>query len=552
MELKVYLRPIIKWWLLLVVAALLAAVASFVVTRQQPPIYESHTTLVSGSAIFESNPTTRDLSLNQQLATFYVELAKREPVRAATMEALNITSLPEYVVRLIPNTQFIEITVSDTDKVRAQAVANELANQLIRLTPSYAEEDQVRQNFINEQLVRLETRITETQDEINLKQSRLSDLSSARAIADAETEIAGLERRLSDLRTDYANLLSNSERGAVNTLTVIEPADLPRRPVGPRASAMVLLSAGAALAIATAAAYLLEYLDDTLKLPDEISRLVGLPVIGYIADVFKEDYLGAYVAKHPRSAVAEAFRALRTDLEFAGVDTPLDTILVASPGMSAGKTSIAINLAIVLAQSGKRVALVDADLRKPSVHRILGLTNHRGLSDVFRGSLEIQHVAINWKDGNLTVVTSGGQPPNPAELLSSKKMNQLLETLKGMVDVVVIDGPPFLVTDATILSTKVDGVVLVFRYGHTRRNEALSAVNQLRRVDAKILGVVLNRIPRAREDLFGMYNYYYREYYAQEGEEIVATQNGKSWLPKVFRRKSEPVLESPNVDDSVD
>ncbi len=550
MELKIILRPIIKWWWLLVVATLLAAVASYLVVRQQPHIYQARTTLVTGSAIFESNPSSNELYLNQQLATFYVELAKREPVRSATMKALNIDFLPANNVRLIPNSQFIEILVSDTDPLRAQAVANELANQLIMSTPSYAEEVRVRQDFIDEQLVRLETRIKETENEINEKQARLSDLTSARAIADAETEIAALEVRLSDFRTDYANLLANSQRGAVNTLTVVEPADLPSRPVGPNTRMMVLLSAGAALGIATAAAYLLEYLDDTLKMPDEISRLVGLPVIGYIADVVKEDYLGAYVAKHPRSAVAEAFRSLRTDLEFAGVDKPLETILVASPGMSVGKTSIAINLALVLAQAGKRVVLVDADLRKPSLHRILGLSNHRGLSDVFRGNLDIQHVTTNWKDGNLTVITSGGQPPNPAELLSSKKMNQVIQALKGMADVIIIDGPPFLVTDATILSTKVDGVVLVFRYGYTRRNEALNTINQLRRVDARVLGVVLNRIPRTREDLFGLYNYYYREYYAHDGEEIEASVNGRSWISRVFRRKSEPILESVEAEET--
>lgn len=549
MEIKYILRPLLKWWWLLIIAALLAAFASYMVVRQQPLIYQSNTTLVAGSAIFESNPSSNELYLNQQLATFYVELAKREPVRSATMEALSITFLPAYNIRLIPNSQFIEILVSDTDPLRAQAVANELANQLIQLTPSYTEESQVRDDFIDEQLVRLEARITETQDEINEQQARLADLTGARAIADAETEIANLERRLSDLTTDYANLLANSDRGAVNTLTVIDPANLPRTPVGPNKNLMVLLSAAAALGIAAAAAYLLEYLDDTLKMPDEISRLVGLPVIGYIADIVKEDYLGAYVAKHPRSAVAEAFRSLRTDLEFAGVDKPLETILVASPGMSVGKTSVAINLALVIAQSGKKVVLVDADLRKPSVHRILGLSNHRGLSDIFRGNLEVQHVTTNWKDGNLTVVTSGGQPPNPAELLSSKKMNQVIQTLKGMADVVVVDGPPFLVTDATILSAKVDGVVLVYRYGHTRRNEALNTINQLRRVDARVLGVVLNRIPRTREDVFGMYNYYYREYYAHEGEDVAPSVNGRSWFSRIFRRKVEPVLESVEAED---
>ena len=549
MELKAYLRPILKWWWLLVIATTLAAVASFIVARQQPPMFQSRTTLVAGSAIFESNPSSGELYLNQQLASFYAELALRDPVRNATTEALGLAFLPTYSARPLPDSQFIEIVVSDTDPKLAQAVASELANQLIKQTPANDEDDQERQSFVESQLQTLESRITEFQTELIAKQQELATLTSAREISDTEKEIAALERSLSDYRSDYSSLLDNSTRGAVNTLRILELANLPRQPVNPSSMMMVLLSGVIAFSIAALAAYGLEYLDDTLKLPDDISRLVNLPVIGFISDVEKEDYLGAYVAKHPRSAVAEAFRALRTDLEYSAVDKPLEIILVTSPDMAAGKTSIAINLSVVLAQSGRRVVLVDGDLRKPSVHRSLGLSNHRGLADVFRGNLDVQHVITNWKDGNLSVITSGGQPPNPTELLNSKKMDQILQAVKEQADIVVIDGPPFLVTDATILSTKVDGVLLVFRYGQTRKNEALNAVHQLRRVGARTLGVVFNRIPRAREYLFGMYNYYYHEYYSQEGEEVAAPSNGRSWLPRVFRRKPDPLLERTKAED---
>jgi capsular exopolysaccharide synthesis family protein len=282
---------------------------------------------------------------------------------------------------------------------------------------------------------------------------------------------------------------------------------------------MVLLSAVVAVAIAAAAAYLIEYLDDTLKSPEEINQLLELPVIGFITEVEKGKTLEGYLTNQPRSGVAEAFRSLRTDLEFSGVDKPLQTIYITSSEMESGKTSIAVNLAIVIAQSGKRVILLDADLRRPSVHRYLGLTNQRGLSDVLRGNLDIYNATTPYKDGNIFVVTSGTPPPNPSELLGSKKMDQILDSLKKVADIIVVDGPPFLVTDATILASKVDGALLVVRYGFTRKNSALNAVKQLKRSGARTIGVVLNRIPRTSGAGYGYGSYhYYPGYYLYEEE----------------------------------
>jgi capsular exopolysaccharide synthesis family protein len=258
--------------------------------------------------------------------------------------------------------------------------------------------------------------------------------------------------------------------------------------------------------------FLKEYLDDTLKTPEDIERLLDLSTIGYIAqmkyaDESKEEL---YVAKQPRSPVSEAFRALRTNLEFAGVDKPIRSILVTSSGPNEGKTTIAANLAAIIAQGGKRVILLDADLRKPRIHRILGVPNRVGLSDVFRGHLDIQS-AIHSFDGSegMSVITSGSLPPNPAELLGSAKMLQILEELKGQADVVVIDCPPSLVADAQVLAAKVDAVLLVIQPGHTHIDSAKATLEQLGRADAKVVGAVLNKIPRERGYYYGGYRYHY-------------------------------------------
>lgn len=543
MELGAYIKPLIKWWWLLVTATAVALISSFIGTSRQPLVYQSRTTLITGSTVFEANPTSGNLYLNQQLANFYVTLAQGQTVQNAAMQALGITWLPEYIARALPNSQIIEIVVSDTIPERAQIVANALANALVQQSPTYSQGQKARESFIEAQLDKLEQDIQATRDKIAEKEEELGKLFSARQIADAQTDIAALETKLNTLQSNYGTLLANSQRGAVNTLTVLEPANLPTRPTGPNRYMIILLSGAIALAIAAGAAYLLEYIDDTLRDPEEIQRKLDLPIVGFISAMEKGKYHGDYVAKHPRSAIAESFRALRTDLEFSAVDKPLKTILVSSPGVAAGKTSIAINLAVVIAQSGKKVYLLDADLRKPSVHRSLGLPNRQGLSDAFRRDKDIRDLAQFWEEGNVHVITSGPLPPNPSELLSSRKMDQILQAVEREADVVIIDGPPFLVTDATILSAKTEGVLLVVRYGYTRRDSAINAVKQLQRTGARILGVVLNQIPRSGEEKYGVYRYYAGYYAEREDDYRSIPKNGRGRLSRLFSRGSREAID---------
>lgn len=544
MEPGAYLKPVFRWWWLIAIATIFATASAFYFTRNLPPVYMAKTSLMIGRVLLDPNPSDTEFGISQQLARAYADLVVREPIQEAVKKTLGLDELPKNSAKQVLGSPLLEISVIDTDPVRAQIVANELARQLILQSPTNPQqEDQQRQEFINQQLNETANRIIETQNEITKKQEELGGLTSAVEIAQTQEQIRVLETKLTTLQSIYANLVSRTQEGSLNTLTVFEQATLPTIPIGPNKLLIIIVSGVVGFALSLAAAYVLEYLDDALKSPEDIHKLLGIPVVGFISSVEKGKYHGDYVAKHPRSAIAESFRALRTDLEFSAVDKPLKTILVTSPGVAAGKTSIAINLAVVIAQGGKKVYLLDADLRKPSVHRSLGLPNRQGLTDAFRRDKDIRDLAQFWEDGNIHVITSGPLPPNPSELLSSRKMDQILQAIEREADVVIIDGPPFLVTDATILSAKTEGVLLVVRYGYTRRDSAINAVKQLQRTGARILGVVLNQIPRSGEEKYGVYRYYAGYYAEREDDYRSIPKNGRGRLARLFSRETREVID---------
>jgi non-specific protein-tyrosine kinase len=522
MELREFLAPLLRWWWLLLAAAVVAAGFSMIVGLQQPPVYQTNTTMMIGSAIDDPNPSDMALYTSQQLAATYADIATRQPVRKATMAALGLSWLPRYVARPVANTQLLEIIVNDSDPARAQAVANELANQLILQSPTSRPEDQARQGFINRQLDDLEKKIEETQVEVDARQSELSNLTSARQIADTQNQIYALQTKLDTLRSNYTDLLANTQRGALNTLTIIEPAVLPGSPVGPNVPLLVLTAAAFALVVAVGATYLLEYLDNTIKSPDEIKRLTGLPMLVGIPAITGETYPEKLVTvKHPRSPISEAYRSLRTGVQFSNIDRPENNaLLVTSPNPSEGKSITIANLATVMAQAGLRVILVDSDLRRPVMHKVFELENHSGLTDLLRNVklTDIEQSVDHWLDQlvqptkteGLWLLTSGPIPPNPSEILGSKTNMVLIEALKRRYDYVVFDSPPVLiVTDAVVLSTLVDGTILVVDADQTQKNQLRQSVERLREVNANMLGIVVNRLSPKMNGYSGYYHYYY-------------------------------------------
>ena len=516
MELTAYLLPLRKWWWLILAATLVAAVSSFIATSTQVPLYQSRTSLLIGSSIEDPNPSSGELSLAQQLAAIYADIASRDAVRRATAEALGLTSLPQYSAQAIPNSQIIEIVVIDTNPERAQAVAQELSNQLISQSPTSTSPEEIeRLGFINEQLNRIQAQIEETQAEIEEKQNELGDLTSALEIQETGNQIQALEAKLTTLQSNYAGLLSTTQEGATNTLTILEPANLPRNPVNQDSTILVLVASAIGFSLAALAAFGLEYIDKSIKTPDDATNIFNSPVIGYIPKMAEDDSVAPHVISHPNSAVTEAFRSLRINIEFAATDNPLKTLFITSVDASAGKTTTSVNLAIMLAKAGHKVFLIDADLRRPSIHDTLGLSNAVGLSNILQGEVEFRTVVHPWNVENLEVITAGKPPLNPGELLSSNRMDQALINANLLADYVVVDGPPILVADSAIIASKVDGVMVVVKPGKTSRDLAESFEEQIERVGTPVVGVIFNQIPRRNLGYYGNH-WYYSPYYTSE------------------------------------
>jgi capsular exopolysaccharide synthesis family protein len=283
-------------------------------------------------------------------------------------------------------------------------------------------------------------------------------------------------------------------------------------------------------------------LDDTIKTPQDVERATGLTTLGAISRIQGETVADKLVAAlHPKSPISEAYRVMRTNLQFASLDKPIRSLLITSPNPGEGKSTTLANLGIVLAQSGKRVVLVDTDLRRPVQHKAFGLPNKQGLTDV----LLLDELAL---DGHLQptavpglrVLTTGPLPPNPSELLGSARMGQLIKALEQEADVVLFDTPPALpVTDAAVLATQTDAVLMVMDAGQTRRGLAGVAVENLKQVGANLVGVALNRLMPGRG---GYYYYYYYYYYLTDGSGR-RRRRGRPWyrrLPvigRLFRRR---------------
>ncbi|GFR36691.1 capsular polysaccharide biosynthesis protein [Thermobrachium celere] len=226
----------------------------------------------------------------------------------------------------------------------------------------------------------------------------------------------------------------------------------------------------------------------------------------------------------PRSLIAEAYRTLRTNIQFSCLDKEIKKLVITSSGPNEGKSTTALNLSVTFAQNGYKTILLDCDLRKPSIHKKLKISNLNGLSNILVGEVSFENALNKGPVENLDIITAGTRPPNPAELLSSQKMISFIQGLEEKYDYILIDTPPVLmVTDAQVLSKYVDGTLLVVASGEAEKDAVKRAKELLEKVDANILGVVLNKLDTSRK---GYYGYYYQYYYGHEQEKKQKRRKG--------------------------
>ncbi|MHB9020049.1 MAG: exopolysaccharide transport family protein [Minisyncoccota bacterium] len=405
--------------------------------------------------------------------------------------------------------QLIEV---ETQITNMQADETQLQNEIRQLTPPSTNEQQV---LLSEK----EARLIQIQSVLSLTQKIYADLvvlGKPSASQDGATKLSQLQNTIKLYQEIYINLIDDLESIRLARLqnmpnvVPIETAIPPDEPVRPKPILYTVLAAAVGLMFAGAVAFLIENLDDTIRSPEDIEQIFKLPILGYIGHFTsnKGESAGIHVLQNPHSPVSEAFRSLRTNLEYMSIDRSMNKILIVSSEPGEGKSTIASNLATIIAQGGKQVLLIDADMRRPRIHSIFGISNRVGLSTLFRGNMTVHSVmrAVAGVD-NLLVITSGRQPPNPTELLASAKMDQILREADHEVDLVIIDCPPSLVADFQVLSTKVNRVLIVIQPGVTHAKIAAAMFEQLVRVNANVLGIVLNMIPHNSSYFQGYHSY---------------------------------------------
>jgi len=521
LDLRQYIQIALKWWWLIALMTVVGAATSYAVSQRQPPVYQATTTIMVGQSIKSTELDTRDIYISERLAQTYANIVRRQPVMQGVVDALQLPdtwqNLRDRVsVNSVRDTQLLEISVEAGSPEEAQVTADEVARQLIEMSPTSLEQQSENENqqFVRQRLADLQAKIEAGQTRLAALEDSMQGELSAEQVQTIQSEITDLETLISGWENNHTQLLLFIEgKASPNYLAIIEPAQADTSPVRPKVMQNTLLGGVVGLLLALGIVFLLEYLDDTLKSPGDLSASTGLTALGAIGRITGRDYAGKLItSKELFSAEAEAYRMIRSNIQFMAIDHPARAILITSPTPAEGKSTTVANLGVVMAQAGLKTVIVDADLRRPTQHNIFEIANVTGLTDLLRapdGAIDrfLRPTTIE----NLRLLTSGALPPNPSELLGSQRMSQLQAQLLAQADVLLFDSPPALaVTDAMVLSSKVDGVVLVTEAGQTRREAARQAVVNLDQAGAKLLGGIVNQFSRKR----GGYYYYYHHYYA--------------------------------------
>ncbi len=591
MEFYRYLNILKKRLPIIILLTILGGVSAYGFTQRQPKVYRATATLLINAA----SPSLLVPYLNQslgsngaapvqQLANTYDVFLKSGRFDATVISRLHLAVTPEQLSAhissdLIPGTNYYHINVTWGDPRQGATIATGIARVFVdenkrvqaeQLAQQQAQQSSSPAGDIGQSLDGFRRRISELQKQLNV----LLTTPHVR-----QTQITQTEDRLNGLTDTYVRLLglagTTVQPISTNTAVLNDNANPQYTPIFPKVSQNVLSGLAAGLLLGLALAFLLDYLDNSLHSPEDVELLLGqapLGIVGLIgidAQTKGRGVLGRgrkiptpaamtvpasngngkggggaatlapltvlnpqlVTLNHPKAAITEAFRTLRTNLDFSTLDRSLKSLVVTSSVPSEGKSTISANLAVAEAQAGKRVILVDADLRRPTISKIFGLKREVGLTTVLLNrenrARAIDEALQPTVVPNLYVMASGPHPPNPAELLASQSAVEVVHELMERSDLVIFDTPPMgPLTDAVVLSARVDGTLLVARAGSTRRNVVDNSVNTIKKVGGNVVGTVLNMVNRKDISNYSYYYYYSNEYYGAEETKAASGARG--------------------------
>ena len=545
-----------KWTIIAV--TLLGLLLALVYVKQATPIYESSSRInastvlvIPGQPQGSPNMETEVAYVTSDVVTKCAQLLMADPAfRADPTAAVDMTTIcsdsavsgavlnrnlqKDVVVTVTPPSTVMGIAFNSPSARAAQVGSMAFAKAYIngRVTAAQTQLDDLRKPLVDKQQA-LSGDIATYNDQINTLNNKASSIAADTSLDPrvAQAQIAALQGKIASWTTKIAaaqaelNNINDSLTGLdpsrLSPPQLLLPAGLPQKPISPDLVLLAALGLLVGLVLGVSLAFLRERLDDSLRGRIDLEANLGAPVLAVIPKVpgWRSKQEPRLVSREqPKSSVAEAYRALRTSISYTAAQRGLKVLMVTSPGAGEGKSTTAANLAAALADAGKRVVVVSADLRKPRIHKFFHLQNETGLSSVLMSEIEPWEAIQDPSMENLRVISSGPVPGRPAELLQSERMGEVLSGLREVADYVILDTAPILmVSDALALAPLVDGVLFVADSDRTTRSAVAHAREQLEQAGAAVIGSVLNNFDPSKAKTYRYYGYYSPYYYGRTG-----------------------------------
>jgi capsular exopolysaccharide synthesis family protein len=504
-----YLEPrqmiaaLLRWWWVLVIVTAIGVGIGYVFTQSQIPVYKATATIMVGEFIQAPQISRDDIVAREAYSQAYAEMARRQPVLDGVVKSLGLSmswrELGEVVaVEVVENTPLIEISAKANNPQNAQAIAGEIANQLILLSQPQ-ENETFTQQFVQLEIESVQTRIMEGRESLANLQLQLTSIRAPEQVEALKLEIDTLEKYIMDWEDTYARLISiNEANTSQNSLTVIEDAQAIPTPVSPRLYLNLLLGVSAGFGMGIGLIFLIDLFDDRIRTGKALEQQLGLNHLGTIKKLKGRKYDGKLIAtQDPLFGTALFYRKILKNIGINDKkERPVKSMVVTSPRLREGKSITVSNLGIVMAQAGFKTIIVDVDWKKPVQHQIFSIPNETGLMDLLNTpdlitNEQLQVVGVP----NLQVLPTGNLPEDPSEILQPDRMKQILSDLSKISDMVILDAPSTAISESAVLFSLVDGVILVIDSNRTTMTSVKKSMTSLYLTGGNLMGGILNRAP---------------------------------------------------------